>query len=164
MIPTGSSTLGGSTDYDDSDNSNDSDDGTTTSTSDGSTSYADFREAESDAGLHDEGYAGAIDTQDNDDDAVVDEADEAQEIVDRTDQSAEEVVETFEDTQPRPEVDDVAPDATPDDAQQNSEQSPVEDVEARLDALAERLPDGIGGRELGAGLAVLGVALVAGGS
>jgi hypothetical protein len=76
----------------------------------GGGSIADFRQAVADSGGHDEAYAGATDTASSDADAVVDEADEAQEIVNTTTQSAEEVVDTFEDTQPDPAADDVASD------------------------------------------------------
>lgn len=72
--------------------------------------WSEWRQAQADAGMHDEGYAGAVETQDNDADAVVDEPGEAQEIVELTDQSPEEVVETFDDVQPPASTDDVAPD------------------------------------------------------
>jgi len=39
-----------------------------------STTFAEFRQAEADAGLADEGYAGATNTDDLDDDAVIDNA------------------------------------------------------------------------------------------
>lgn len=103
-------------DSDSSTTSSTSDDSTTTSYSDSGGSFADFRQAEADSGGHDEGYAGATDTDDADADAVVDEVNEAEDIVNTTTQTPEEVVETFSSTQPSAAEDDVAPttDVTPD--------------------------------------------------
>lgn len=69
--------------------------------------FAEFRQAAADAGLHDEGYAGAIETQDNDADAVVDEPGEVREIAAGSTQSPQEVVETFDGVQPPPAADNV---------------------------------------------------------
>lgn len=164
MIPT-SGTLGGDggtvTVEEDLDTDTSTDDDSHDSTSDGSTSYAEFRQAEADSGGHDESYAGAIDTDDNDADAVVDEGDEVADIAEDSSESVEDVVDTFEDTQPDPAADDVAPDQAVDYENTGGDQG----IEDRLDQLAERLPGDLDGTQVAVGaLAVAAVGFAAGGS
>jgi len=114
--------VGGGGDFADDTTDTDSDDGGGGGGGGGG-GYAEWRQTQADLDHHDEGYAGAIDTDDNDADAVVDEVDEVEDITEQSNNTAEEGAEQFDDPQPRDAVDDIPSDAAPPDIPDSASES-----------------------------------------